>query len=60
MSKHGFRGTAQVPSAVALCRLYAKGKKYLEMFLGWLNNVKKMVHGLYYSLRDGDGVSYFL
>lgn len=27
MGKHGFRGTAQVPSAVALCRLYAKGKK---------------------------------
>lgn len=60
MSKRGFRGTVQVPSVVPLCWLYAKGKKYLEMFLSWLNNGKKTVQGLNYSLRDGNGVTCFL
>lgn len=29
------------------------------MFLCWLNTVKKIAHGLNYSLRDGEGVTYF-
>lgn len=60
MSKCGFRGTVQVPSAVQLYRLHAKGRKYLEMSLTWSNNVTKIVHGLNYSLRDGEGVTHFL
>lgn len=60
MSKCGFRGMVRVPSVVSLCWLHIKGKKYLEMFLSWLNNGKKTVQGLNYSLTDGEGVTYFL
>lgn len=50
----------RVPSVVSLCWLHIKGKNYLEMFLSWLNNGKKTVQGLNYSLMDGEGVTYFL
>lgn len=30
------------------------------MFLSWLNNGKKIVQGLNYSLRDGEGLTYFV
>lgn len=60
MTKCGFRGTVQVPSAVPFCWLHAKGKKYLEMFFNCLNNGKKTVQGLNYSLMDGEGLTYLL
>lgn len=60
MSKCGVRGKVHVCAAVPLYRLYVKGKKYLYEFLNCLNNVKKIAHGLCYSLRHGKEIVYFL
>lgn len=59
MSDCGFRGTVPMRSAVPLYSLCAKGAKYIEVFLSCLNNVKKIAHGLNYSLTDREGITTF-